>query len=164
MRRLATHLSPVLVLALTCLWLLLNQSFSPGHVLLGLAFALAFAAASAALRPARARMRRLDTGALLILVVLRDIIHGNLSVARLVLGSRARSIRSGFVHIPLDLRDPHGLAALSMIVTATPGTVWAGLSTSGDTLTLHVLDLKDEAEVIRVIKHRYEQPLIRIFQ
>ncbi len=51
-----------------------------------------------------------------------------------------------------------------IIVTSTPGTVWAGLSPAGDALTLHVLDLKDEAEWIRLIKQRYERPLMRIFE
>jgi multicomponent K+:H+ antiporter subunit E len=68
------------------------------------------------------------------------------------------------VDIPLELRDPHGLAALAVIVTSTPGTVWAGLSPDGGTLTLHVLDLQDDAEWIHVIKHRYERPLMRIFE
>ncbi len=51
-----------------------------------------------------------------------------------------------------------------MIVTATPGTVWAGLTAAEDELTLHVLDLEDEAGLIRTIKQRYEEPLMRIFE
>ncbi len=62
------------------------------------------------------------------------------------------------------MRDPHGLAGLAMIITSTPGTVWVGLSPEGDTLTLHVLDLKDETEWIHLIKHRYERALMRIFE
>ena len=98
-------------------------------------------------------------------MVVRDIVASNLAVARIVLGlRRVRDIRSGFLEIPLDLRDPHGLAALAMIVTATPGTVWAGLSPDGDVLTLHVLDLRDEAALVRSIKERYERPLRKIFE
>jgi multicomponent K+:H+ antiporter subunit E len=77
---------------------------------------------------------------------------------------RSREIRSGFLEIPLELRDPHGLAALSTIVTATPGTVWAGLSADGTCLTLHVLDLDDEQRWIAYIKQRFEAPLRRIFE
>ncbi len=53
---------------------------------------------------------------------------------------------------------------LACIVTSTPGTVWAGLSPDGATLTLHVLDLQDEDEWIRTIKRRYESRLMEIFQ
>jgi multicomponent K+:H+ antiporter subunit E len=66
--------------------------------------------------------------------------------------------------IPLDLRDPYGLAALACIITATPGTVWAGLSPDGGTLTIHVLDLQDEEAWVRIIKQRYERRLMEIFE
>ena len=165
MKRMIEKVSPVLVLSLIGLWLLLNQSLAPVHIVLGVMLAVVLARVTSSLRPLRARLRRLDAAALLILVVLKDIVNNNLSVARIVLGLKpVRDIRSGFLRIPLDLRDPHGLAALAAIVTATPGTVWAGLSTEGDTLTLHVLDLTDEAELTQLIKHRYEQPLMRIFE
>lgn len=156
-------ISPVLVIVLAGLWLLLNQSASLAHVALGILLAIVLARAASTLRPLRARLRRLDVAALLLLVVLKDIVLNNLSVARIVLGL-SPPIRSGFMNIPLDLRDPHGLAALAAIVTATPGTVWSGLSPGGETLTLHVLDLKDEAQLMRLIKQRYEQPLMRIFE
>lgn len=157
--------SPVLVLSLTGLWLLLNQTRAPGQIVLGLLAALALAWFGSTLRPLQSRLRRVDLAAGLLLVVLRDIVRSNISVARIVLGLvRDRKVRSGFLDIPLDLRDSHGLAVLAAIVTSTPGTVWAGLSPDGATLTLHVLDLKDEREWIRVIKHRYESLLMRIFE
>ncbi|HEX6398123.1 MAG TPA: Na+/H+ antiporter subunit E, partial [Steroidobacteraceae bacterium] len=93
-----------------------------------------------------------------------DIVVSNLQVAQIVLGLHRGVLRSGFLQVPLELRDPHGLAALSAIVTSTPGTVWAGLSADGATLTLHVLDLQDEAGLVHTVKQRYEQPLMRIFQ
>jgi multicomponent K+:H+ antiporter subunit E len=164
MKRGRATFSPVLVASLTGLWLLLNQTLAPGHVLLGAILATALARFSSRLRPLRARVRRLDTAARLVLVVVLDITQSNLHVALIVLGLRRRPFRSGFLRIPLELRDPHGLAALAMIVTATPGTVWSGLSAAEDELTLHVLDLEDEAGMIRTIKQRYEQPLMRIFQ
>jgi multicomponent K+:H+ antiporter subunit E len=53
---------------------------------------------------------------------------------------------------------------LACIITATPGTVWAGLSPDGGSLTLHVLDLQDEVTLIRIIKQRYERRLMEIFE
>jgi multicomponent K+:H+ antiporter subunit E len=165
MRRIGAAFSPTLVLALVALWLLLNQTLAPAQIILGIALAFLLAWSASALRPLHARLKRVDLLALLILVVIGDIVRSNLSVARVVLGAFAgREVHSGFLDIPLDLRDPHGLAALAIIVTSTPGTVWVGLSPSGDTLTLHVLDLQDEAGLIRLIKHRYERPLVRIFE
>ena len=62
------------------------------------------------------------------------------------------------------MKDPHGLAALSCIVTYTPGTVWAEFAEEEGLLTLHVLDLKDEAYWIHKIQHDYERPLKEIFE
>jgi multicomponent K+:H+ antiporter subunit E len=165
MKHISATVSPMLVLGLTAFWLLLNQTLAPAQIVLGTVLAIGLAWSASRLRPLRARVRRLDVAAVLVLVVIKDILRSNLAVARVVLAfGSTRKVRSGFVQIPLELKDPHGLAALATIVTATPGTVWVGLSTGGDTLTLHVLDLKDEAEWIHVIKHRYEQPLMRIFE
>jgi multicomponent K+:H+ antiporter subunit E len=66
--------------------------------------------------------------------------------------------------IPIDMRDQYGLAMLACIITATPGTVWAGLSQDGRALTIHVLDLQDEETWVRTIKQRYEWPLMEIFE
>lgn len=165
MRRLHASVSPVLVLALLVFWLLLNQTLEPAQIALGTVVAVVLAWSASTLRPLHARVKRLDVAALLILTVFTDIVRSNFSVARVVVGTFGRrDLRSGFVNIPLDLRDPHGLAALAVIVTSTPGTVWAGLSPDGGTLTLHVLDLHDEAGWIQLIKHRYERPLMRIFE
>jgi multicomponent K+:H+ antiporter subunit E len=79
------------------------------------------------------------------------------------LGGRAGRVRSRFVQVPLELEDPHGLAALAMIITCTPGTVWADLS-DNRILTVHVLDLADERRLVDSIKQRYERPLMAIFQ
>ncbi len=158
-------ISLTLVLCLTVLWLILNQTLAPGQIVLGATLALLLTWASSRLRPLRARVRRLDIAAALFLVVLIEIVRSNISVARIVLGwVRDRTVQSGFVQIPLELRDPHGLAALAMIITSTPGTVWAGLSPEGDYLTLHILDLEDEQQWIRYIKDRFERPLVRIFE
>ena len=74
------------------------------------------------------------------------------------------TFHSGFVRVPLELRDPNALAVLAMIVTATPGTAWAELAFDRSVLLLHVLSLDDEAELVATIKRRYERPLMEIFE
>ena len=133
--------------------------------MLGAVLSVVFVLAVAQLRPVRPSVHRLYLAMPLVGIVLVDILRSNFSVAAIVLGLARRSqVHSGFLHIPLELRDPHGLTLLAVMVTSTPGTSWAGVSADGATLTLHVLDLKDEEEMIQFIKRRYEQPLLRIFQ
>ncbi|HEY8520091.1 MAG TPA: Na+/H+ antiporter subunit E [Gammaproteobacteria bacterium] len=159
------RLPPVLIVGLTAMWLLLNQTLAPGQILLGLALATGITWGTYAIRRVQPRLRRVHLIPVLVALVLADIVRSNVSVARIVLGLvRDREVRSGFLDVPLDLRDPHGLAVLAAIVTCTPGTVWVDLAPDGGRVTLHVLDLRDEAAWIAWIKNRYESLLMRIFE
>lgn len=146
------------------IWLLLNDSLTPGQIALALVATIATAASTAAIRPLRARPHHLFTAVGLFFVVLVDIFRSNIAVAQVILGPRKRHFNSGFMKIPIDMRDPYGLAMLACIITATPGTIWAGLSADGRSLTIHVLDLQDEESWVRVIKQRYERRLMEIFE
>lgn len=156
---------PVFAIVLIVMWLLLNTTMSWGHIVLGAILAAGLLAFAYGLRPLQPKMRRGWLVVPLILNVLVDIIHSNLGVARVILGLvRGHQVRSGFMDVPLDIRDPHGLAALSMIITSTPGTVWVALKDDRSVLTIHVLDLIDEEEWVTRIKQRYERPLMEIFE
>lgn len=148
---------------LWALWLLLNESLAPGHVLLGLLLGVVVPLLVAPLRPAGPTLRRPLVLARLVLRVGRDVVLSALDVMRGVL--RPGGPPSGsFVVIPLDLRDPHGLAALAIITTVVPGTVWSELSPERGRLLLHVFDLQDEAAFIAHYKADYELPLKEIFE
>lgn len=152
---------PILLLAL---WLILNDHYSPGQWLLGGAIALTLSALAPILRPVRVKLAHPWLALRLLGHVSLDIAHSNYLVGlRILRGARAPA-RPGFLDIPLRLRDPHGLAALSCIVTFTPGTVWAGHDPGTNMLTLHVLDLQDPAGLTRIIQDRYESPLVEIFE
>lgn len=156
--------APLLSLSLFLLWLVLNLSVSPGNVLLGLLLGVLAPLLMAPLRPVSARIRHPLVVLRLILRVGIDVLISNLQVARGVWTAKRRAPRSRFVHIPLDLRDAHGLAALSMITTVIPGTIWSELALDRSILLLHVFDLDDEAHFIEHFKQTYERPLMEIFE
>lgn len=156
--------APVLSLSLFALWLLLNQSISVGHLLLGTVVAVAMPLLTAPLRPLPARIRRPRVLLRLILTVGWDVVMSNLKVGRDVLRSARRMPASAFVRIPLDLRDANALAALAIITTVVPGTVWSELALDRSAVLLHVWDLEDEAVFIAHYKSRYERPLMEIFE
>lgn len=157
---------PLLTAALLAAWLLLNESLAPGTLLLGAALALGTSRTLVALGPPRARVRRLRTALELSGVVLLEVIRSNNAVARIILRPRAGAPKrtSGFVHVPLEMRAPYGLAALACIITATPGTVWVEYDSARGTMLLHVLDLVDEEAWVRIVKDRYERRLMEIFE
>lgn len=154
---------PVLALALLALWLLLNQSLSPGQLVLGGAVAWVASRAMAMLRPEPVHIRSIRPIPRLISDVLVDIVRSNVAVARIVLSPGQRDRVSGFVTLPLDLTNRHALALLACIITATPGTLWIQYDRKAGRVLIHVLDLIDEEEWIRLIKRRYERPLLEIF-
>jgi len=155
---------PLLTAALLALWLLLTGSVAPGAIVLGGVLALGAGKALTALDPPKSRFRRPRAALRLALVVLAEIVRSNWAVARIILRPVARHRRSGFVRIPLDMRAPYGLAALACIITATPGTLWVEYDSADNTMLLHVLDLIDEEEWVRIIKDRYETRLMEIFE
>jgi multicomponent K+:H+ antiporter subunit E len=155
---------PLLAAALLALWLLLNQSVSPGHIVLGSVIAVLTSWVMAALRPDKPRIRRPGAALRLTGMVLVDILRSNLAVGRIILRSRKPGVNAGFMTVPLDMRSPQGLAVLSVIITSTPGTIWLNYDAAKGTLLLHVLDLVDETVWIRTIKGRYERLLMEIFE
>jgi len=153
-----------LSLLLFLLWLLLNDSASPGHIAVAAVLAVVGPVAAARLRPLQSNPRPAWAVVRLAFSVAVDVVRSNFAVARIVVGGRGAMLTSGFICVPLDLRDPHALAILACVLTITPGTVWSGLDESTGILTLHILDLRDEGEWVRFIKARYEQPLKEIFE
>lgn len=158
--------APLLSAALGALWLLLNQSVSPGHLLIALILAIVMPLLSATLRPQRGRIAKPFLLVRLILLIGHDVVVSALQVVRGVLRSGRHEPRSRFVRIPLDLRDAHALAALAVITTGVPGTIWTELAHDRSSLLLHVFDLEPEGEAafIAHYKQRYEAPLLEIFE
>jgi len=154
---------PLLTALLALIWLVFNQSWAPGTVLLGVTFGIVLGRMFDLLDPPKARLRHYPLLLRLFARVVLDIVRSNIAVARIVLFGK-RPMHSGFVAIPLALTDRYGLAVLSCIITSTPGTIWVSYDSSASVLLIHVLDLVDEAGWIDSIKQRYERPLLEIFQ
>ena len=156
--------APWFSVALAVLWLVLNLSLSPGNILLALLLGFLAPLLMAPLRPLPVSIRKPGVILRLFFLVGRDVVVSNLAVAWTVWNARRRPPRSAFVKVPLDLRDANGLAALSMITTVVPGTVWSELALDRSVLLMHVFDLEDEAQFIEHFKRTYERPLMEIFE
>lgn len=153
---------PLLTISLLTMWLLLNE-FSVGHFILGSVIAVAASLSMKALEPSKPQLRRWRKIPQLLAIVLADIATSNVAVSKIIFAGK-RTNKSGFVMIPLQLRDPTGLALLACIITSTPGTAWLEYNSSSQRLLIHVLDLRDERETIDLIKTRYESILMEIFE
>lgn len=157
--------APLLSLALLALWLLLNNaSLGLGQVLLGAILGVLVPLLTQSLRPTPVRFRRPWVALRLFMQVGYDVIVWNWRVLRGTLATGKRMPRGGFVVVPLDMRDPNGLAVLAAIMCVIPGTIWSELALDRSALLVHMFDLDDAAAEIELIKRRYERPLMEIFE
>lgn len=161
MHRLLPH--PLLTPALALVWLLLNNSFAPGHILLGILLGWLLPLFTLSFWPDRVAIRRPWRLIGFFAMLLFDIVVANLNVARLILGSPKR-LRPGFVRVPLDMESELGISLLANTITLTPGTLTALVSDDRRALIVHAMDLEDPQALVDGIKRRYEAPLKEVFE
>lgn len=155
---------PLLSLGLLLMWLALNQTLAPAHLLLGGVIAVVGGLTLAKLNLPPTHAKRPKAFILLMAKAFADVVRSNVAVIRIILFPPTRGAVSGFVRIPLEMRSPYGLAILGGIITAAPGTCWVDYESDTGILMIHVLDLIDESEWVDTIKMRYERLLMEIFE
>ena len=155
---------PLLATGLMAMWLLLNQSLAPFDLLLGAILGVTLSRVMLVLDPNPPNIKRPRAIIKLFFIVAYDVIRSNFAIASIILAFDRRKPTSGFVNIPLQMRNRYGLAALATIITAAPGTYWAAYDSRSGVLTIHVLDLVDESHWLKTIKWRYEGLLMEIFE
>jgi multicomponent K+:H+ antiporter subunit E len=154
---------PLHSLLLLIVWLLLNNTVAPGHLVLGAFLAFVIPLLTSGMQDPQPGFHKPLTIIRYVLMVLGDIVVANFEVARLVIGS-AKKLNPAFVAVPLDIEYGLPITILASTVSLTPGTVSAEISEDKKWLYVHVLNLTDKDELIALIKHRYERPLLEIFQ
>jgi len=154
---------PVLTLVLIGLWLSLNNSVSPGNVLVAIVLGGLIPAYTANFWPDRPKLRAPGTVVVFLVIFIWDVIVANLQVAYLVLFRSPQSLRTHWICIPLDLRQPEAITILCGTISLTPGTISSDLSADGKSLLVHCLDVENPAAEAQRIKARYERRLKAIF-
>lgn len=154
---------PILSLVLWLVWLLLNNSFSAGQMVLGAVLAILIPMLTVRFWPDNIQIRHPVTLGRFVLVVMWDILVANFQVAKLILG-KTESLESKFIRVPLELKQPLSISLLANTISLTPGTVSCDVSADKTYLLVHALHAPDETQTIAEIKQRYEQPLKEVFE
>jgi len=153
---------PALSTFLMLIWLLLNNTLAPGHVVLGIVLAVCMPLLTRQFWPETGGVSSWRSVLAYLAMVIVDIVVANLSVARTTL-SPGLDLRPGYLRVPLELSDDFAITILASTVSLTPGTVSVDLSPDQRFLLVHCLDLDDPAVVVADIKQRYERPLREMF-
>jgi multicomponent K+:H+ antiporter subunit E len=155
--------NPALTLLLTLLWMMLNNTVSLGHLVLGLFLGWAIPLLVQGFLVDLPKVRRPLKLCVFLLKVFYDIAVANVNVAKLVLGPRGR-LQPAFLEVPMAIEHPFVLAVLTSIISLTPGTVSASLRPDHKVLLIHALDAPDMEALVAEVKNRYETPLLEIFE
>ena len=90
-----------------------------------------------------------------------ELVIANFEQLRIVLAPRI-DIRPGWIRYRSELETPGMQALLGVMITLTPGSLTYEESPGEDGsfgISLHVLDLRDEEQVVERIRTRFEAPL-----
>lgn len=153
---------PLLSFWLWIIWLLLVNSLSVGHMLLGAFWAWLIPFYTHSFWPG-VSLRKPGLALKFLGVVVWDILVANWVVARLILRTADR-LQPAFMILALDVREDFTITLLASTISLTPGTVSADLSIDRRHLLIHSLHVEDEQAAITQIKQRYETPLKEIFE
>lgn len=154
---------PLHSLLLLLVWLLLNNTLAPGHLVLGAFLAFVIPLMTSGMQYPQPSFCKPLTILRYLFMVLGDIVVANFEVALLVIGP-TKKLNPAFIAIPLDIEYELPITILASTVSLTPGTVSTEISEDKKWLHVHVLNLTDKEALIALIKHRYERPLREIFQ
>ncbi|WP_323015368.1 Na+/H+ antiporter subunit E [Devosia sp.] len=160
-RRLVPH--PILAGLLLVLWLVMQQSLSPGNILLGVLIAIGVSLAARPVLVEKVTVRRPLKVLQLLVVTGLDIIRSNIEVLVILFQPRLAP-KSHFVEIELELTDNFALAIFACIITATPGSAWLQYSRQRSCVLIHVFNVDDAEAWARTTKARYEPLLMEIFE
>ncbi len=153
---------PLLSLLLMLLWLLLNNSAAPGHLVLGALSGLLIPLFTRRFWPERLVVTKPALIVRFSARVMWDIIVANFVVARIVLGP-STAVRPVFVRVPLDVQPEFPVTVLASVISLTPGTVTADVDRARRYLLVHALSEDDPEALVRQLKTRYEAPIKEIF-
>ncbi len=154
---------PMLMLTLVLMWLLLQNSFSVGGLVMGLILGISIPLLTKNFWPQRPAIKSYSKAVAYFFIVAWDILIANIAVAKLIIFVPVKSLRSCWVVIPLELESAEAKTVLAGTITLTPGTVSADFSADGRSLLVHCLDVPDIKMAVEEMKGRYEARLKEIF-
>lgn len=154
---------PSLSLLLWAIWILVNNSFAPGHLVLGGGLAILIPIATSGFWPEPVRLRHPWLAINYAVRLALDILTANLQVAVWIIRPNRR-LQPAFIRYELELRSPLAISFLANTISLTPGTVSCDLSADQHFLLIHFLHGEDIESQVRQIHKRYEQPLMEIIE
>ncbi len=161
MKKLIPH--PGLSALLLIIWLLVNNTISPGHILLGGSLATLIPYFTSAFSPGEIRIAHSMLFIKYLVRLVWDILVANLQVALWIIQPN-KKLQPVFLRYKLTLESPLAITVLANTISLTPGTVSCDVTSDNRHILIHSLHTEDPESVLRQIHDRYEQPLLEAFK
>lgn len=143
-------------------WILLSDDWHRSTCFVGIAIAIIIPLYADRLDREFAKIGSLRSLPKFFAIITKDIILSNIDVAKKILGPES-ALQPGFVWVFLDIKNIHGIAFLTSIISLSPGTISAELSEDRRFLLIHALHAPHPEQLAQHIKRRYELVLMEIF-
>jgi multicomponent Na+:H+ antiporter subunit E len=149
------------------LWCLLQNSFTPQNLVVGLVvggvigFALRGATIKIAISQSTFNIKRLFHVVNYIMHLIKEIIVANFKVMKLILAPRLK-VRPGIIALPAEVKGDLQVTILGNSITLTPGTITMLVTPDQSTLYVHTLDIEDVERTKREIKQTLEKYILRM--
>lgn len=106
-------------------------------------------------------IRQLSAFVAFLVILFREVCLATWAVVKIVLGPK-RTIRSGFVAMPLEAESDLEVTVFANSITLTPGTITVHVAPDYDFLVMHALDIGDDPEELRqATKRVLEKNILR---
>ncbi|WP_020558730.1 Na+/H+ antiporter subunit E [Thiofilum flexile] len=154
---------PILSVMLIIIWLLLNNDFSVGQMVLGAILGVVIPIITTGFWPDQVDAQKPWLWVKFFGVVIYDIIAANILVARWILG-RSQTLRPAFMELTIELTSPLAISILASTISLTPGTVSCSLSADKRRLLIHSLHVENISIALVQMHERYQKPLLEMIK
>jgi multicomponent Na+:H+ antiporter subunit E len=151
----------LLNLLLAFIWMFLHNSWDPASFLIGYLLGLAMLYLLRRFLPNTFYFSKVLATVSLVLLFLKELLLSGISVIKLLLNPKME-FRPGIFAFHTQLKSNIEITLLANLITLTPGTLTIEVSTEGNVLYIHAMDISDVEEVSDQIRNTFEKAIMEV--
>ncbi|MHA0856409.1 Na+/H+ antiporter subunit E [Paenibacillus sp. CMAA1364] len=151
----------LLNLMISFLWMFLNNDWSVSRFIIGFLLGIVVLLVLRRFFRERIYVQRVWSIIKLLAIFMRELILSSLMVMRTILRPKL-NITPGIFAYTTALESDWEITILSSLICLTPGTLTLEVSSDGQTLYIHAMDIKDVEEVSEQIRCTFERAIMEV--
>lgn len=148
----------VIHLLISIMWMFLSETYTFASFSIGFLIGVILLTFLRRFLPDKLYLIRAYNILKLILIFLRELIHSNIEIVKLVY-QREPDFEPGIFAYPTELTSNWEITLLANLITLTPGSLSVAISEDQKTIFVHAMNIEDQEEEIRSIKETFEKAI-----